>query len=472
MLLGPALPYNKVKHFERDILQDEDFIADAEIYVETLPGCHVSLIERNRNDDNKVHRYPDPDDELRVSKDVLRARCGVMVAEFAKRMKVHEEALQKKAMEEFYTYYKYTILNKRPKTFNSYTGLSAIFGDVKFMKRSEEIVMFALGLTDELKEDKSVGVTDAPPPLHTLIVFGIAMMGCVACLPSLEMLDEYATIETFTTSVFSTGLFHFSPFALGVIRMGFMIFCIIVTRAKIRRGVEFKLTYLPESKLRNGIVQMEGWRTQGFFTAWSWNLLGASFCLSGLIPLLVVYDKEFILTEYPWILRVAIILFEIAAPCALFISFIVTYALWPTAFKTHGPTGTTGFRSWVGLSQHNINTFMVLFELCLMGGLPVKLSHASFAPLYAGLYQMFMWVMANHWVPDHGPIFLYFFVDTTLGKKTTYFMIGLLSVIFVSFLFFALLETGVSIIQDFAHGVAPNLCIVFLVSSLLMKFND
>ena len=115
---------------------------------------------------------------------------------------------------------------------------------------------------------------------------------------------------------------------------------------------------------------------------------------------------------------------------------------------------------------------MVLLELCLMGGLPVKLSHASFAPVYAGCYQIFMWCMAPYWVPDHGPVFLYFFVDTTLGKKTTYFMMGLLSVIFVSFLFFAFLEMGVSIIERGGHGVAPNLSVVFLISSLLMKHND
>ena len=49
-------------------------------------------------------------------------------------------------------YYKRTIL-ERP-GYNSYTGLSAVFGGEAFMKRSEEIVMFALGLSDELKEEQ------------------------------------------------------------------------------------------------------------------------------------------------------------------------------------------------------------------------------------------------------------------------------------------------------------------------------
>ncbi|KAL3798276.1 hypothetical protein HJC23_000190 [Cyclotella cryptica] len=480
MLLGPALPYNKLKNFERDVLNDADLMADAEIYVETLPGCHVSLIERNRGDDKKRGVYPPPGDELRVNDQVLRTRCGVMVAEFSKRMNVSDEALQKKAMDEFYNYYKKTIMETRPRAYNSYTGLSACMGDAKFMKRSEEIVMFALGLTKELKEETDeeddsqpdAFVTTAPPPMHTLIVFATAMLGCVIAMPSTQSLDEYATIDTFTTSIFKDGLFYFTPLALGVIRMTFAFICMVVTIAKVRNGVNLKLTYLPDSKLRKGIIKMSGLKTQGFFTAWSWNLLGIAFFLSGLAPLLVAYDKKQILLDNPWILRAALVSFEIAAPSALFISFIVTYSLWPTAYKTHGPTGTMGFKSWVSLFQHDANTFMVLLELCLMGGIPVKLSHASFAPLYAGVYQVFMWCMANYWVPKHGPVFLYFFVDTTLGKKTTLFMIGLLSVIFVSFLFFALLEMGVAKIEHSEHGVFPNFCCVFLISSLLMKFND
>lgn len=271
MLLGPALPYNKIKNFERDILKDEDFISDAEIYVETLPGCHVSLMERNRRDVNKKNRYPDPSEELRVSGDVLKTRCGVMVVEFAKRKHVTDESLQKVAMEEFYSYYKKCIMDRSEEGYNSYTGLSAMFGDAKFMKRSEEIVMFALGLSAELKDEESVvdqggGVDSAPPPLHTLIVFTIVMMGCFYFLPTMENLDEYATIEIFTTSIFQEGGMHFTPVALGWIRMSFAFFALVVGIGKWTRGVDMKLTYLKESKLRNGRIQMSGWRTQGFFT--------------------------------------------------------------------------------------------------------------------------------------------------------------------------------------------------------------
>ena len=52
-------------------------------------------------DETKRRRYPSPTDELRVSDDILRTRCGVMVAGSAKRIEFTDEALQKNAMEEF-----------------------------------------------------------------------------------------------------------------------------------------------------------------------------------------------------------------------------------------------------------------------------------------------------------------------------------------------------------------------------------
>ena len=476
MLLGPALPYNKIKHFQRDLLNDLDFISDTEIYIERHAGCDPSLVERNRNDVEKKRRYPDPEDELGIPESILKTRCGVMIATFIKRKGVIvPDSLQQCAMEEFFNYYRTCLLERQ--YYNSYTGLSALWGDTTFVKRSEEIVLMALGLSDnsskvEEKIHKVMVTTSAPPPRHTLIIFSCAMLSCLYFLPSLSMLDEYATIDTFTKSIFQQGFFHITPQTLGLIRISFALLCLLVTQTKIRNGVHLKLTYLAESKLPPGEIQMHGWKTQGFFTAWSWNLLGFSFFLSGLIPLLVVYDRGHVLTNHPWILRLALISFEIAAPCALFISFIVTYSLWPTAYRTHGPSGTTGLKSWVSLFQHDANTLMVLVEICLLGGLPVKLSHAPFAPLYAGMYQIFMWCMAPYWVRDHGPVFLYFFVDTTLGKKTTYFMMGLLTVILMSFLFFALLEMGVSMIEHSEHGVVANLCCVVVISYLLMKFND
>jgi hypothetical protein len=91
-------------------------------------------------------------------------------------------------------------------------------------------------------------------------------------------------------------------------------------------------------------VDMLGWRTQGFYTSWAWNLLGIAFFLGGLIPLLIVrrHDSGMMMITgkevekiwiIPWLPRLALVTFEIAAPSAFLTSFIVTYGLWPQAYK-------------------------------------------------------------------------------------------------------------------------------------------
>mmetsp|Transcript_25214 Transcript_25214/g.52697 ORF Transcript_25214/g.52697 Transcript_25214/m.52697 type:complete len:171 (+) Transcript_25214:693-1205(+) len=134
--------------------------------------------------------------------------------------------------------------------------------------------------------------------------------------------------------------------------------------------------------------------------------------------------------------------------------------------------GTKGFKGWTGLLQHNGNSFAVLLEVILMGGLPVMLSHASFAPLFAGIYQAFLWFMANRWAPNHGPVFPYFFMDTTLGRRTTIFMVVLLAVIGFFFILFALLDMGMTMIEQGGHGAIPNVCCVIFMSYMLMKLKD
>jgi hypothetical protein len=472
MLNGPALPLNKSQNFMEDILSDVEFVADAEIYVESHPGCHGGLFERNRKDELKKKFYPTSiKSELRVNEDVLSWRCQSMVVEFCKRRGVTDETLFQKATDEFYNFYTETILTRRPKIYNSCTGIGAVMGDMRFMKQSEDIVLYHLGLIKELPEDIGF-VRSASPPIHTVFVFLIAMSLCIWALPTVESLDRYATIETFTTPIFKEGLLNLSPLALGVIRMVFAIICMVITIMKMNRCVNFKLTYLSGSKLRKGTVDMKGMRTQGFFTSWAWNLLGFYFFLSGTISLLSYYGREDVLHVHPWIVRGALIAFEIAAPCAILTSFVVTYALWPQAYKTHGASGTIGFKGVVNSFQHNVNTLMVLLEVCLLGGVPVKISHAALAPIFAGCYQLFLWCMTNYWMPKHGPLHLYFFMDTTLGKRTTIFMVVLLVVMLFFFSAFALLEMAVTKIEEGNHGALPNIACVFLISSLLMKFKD
>lgn len=473
MLNGPALPLNKTQNFIEVILYDTEFCADAEIYIERHPACQsIGLYERNRCDEWKKQLYPKSlDSELCVNEDVLRGRCASMVNEFCKRKNVSDTSLKQRATDEFYKYYVETILHRRPKCYNTYTGVTAIMGDPKFLRRSEDIVLFHLGLTKELPEEV-VPVKSAPPPIHTVVVYVMAMGLSIWALPTVENLDLHATVETFTTSIFKEGIFSLSLLALGMIRMLFAVTCLIITAMKMQRGVSMKLTYLSGSKLRKGRVDLKGIKTQGFFTSWAWNLLGVYFFLSGLVPLLVVHGRKEVLQQYPWIVRGALIAFEIAAPCAILTSTVVTYALWPQAFKTHGASGTLGFKSVVNMFQHNANSMMVLMEVCLLGGVHVDLSHAALAPMFAGGYQLFLWSMTNQWAPKHGPLYLYFFMDTTLGKRTTIFMVALLVVMLVFYGAFALLEMAVTKIEEGNHGALPNVAFVLMISSVLMKFRD
>ncbi len=104
-----------------------------------------------------------------------------------------------------------------------------------------------------------------------------------------------------------------------------------------------------------------------------------------------------------------------------------------------------------------------------MRGMPVKLSHAAFAPLFARLYQAFLWFMVNRWVPAHGPVFPYFFMDTTLGRRTTIFMVMLLLVIGSFFVLSVLLDAGMIF---GGHGIVPNTYCVVAMLYTLMKFGD
>ena len=262
MLTGPALPLNKEKNFMEDILLSTELITDAE----TLPGCDNGLIQRNRADETKRHIYPDPNSPLRVREEILRNKCIVMVNHFANQKSISNEVLKKQAVDHFYNFYLEAITKKHQPSYNSYTGMMAVM-DSAFLKHSEDIVMYGLGLRQQPPEDDLTTLRDAYPPFHTLLTFTITMAVCLYCLPSLHSIDEHATIKAFTTSIFKSGPFFLSPISLGSIRLSFAFICIMVTVAKIKKGCEFKIVRLPGSKLRGGIVAMRGWKTQGFYTS-------------------------------------------------------------------------------------------------------------------------------------------------------------------------------------------------------------
>lgn len=222
--------------------------------------------------------------------------------------------------------------------------------------------------------------------------------------------------------------------------------------------------YLPNSRLQSDVkIPMKGFRTQLAFTSWSWNLLGLSFALSSTVAFMVLYDVD----VPSWLLRVALLSFETAAPCALLVSTVVRYAIWPQLKRSGvdtAPIKTTQMLLW-----HNANVVMVLAETGLLGGLPVKLTHFSVAPCFGVLYILFSWYMIDKWTPTEGPQFIYFFLDTTLGYMTSV-IVMLLVLVFVSFYaMFGLLDYMSS---HFQGGPVVHALAVLATSSVVCRFRD
>mmetsp|Transcript_6987 Transcript_6987/g.9447 ORF Transcript_6987/g.9447 Transcript_6987/m.9447 type:complete len:316 (-) Transcript_6987:99-1046(-) len=311
-------------------------------------------------------------------------------------------------------------------------------------------------------------IKSAPPPSHTVLFITTISAVCIHFLPSIEEIDEVAKINRFTTPLFPGSALS-SLEAMGWIRIFFSFVALAVSIRFMIIGTEFDTTYLPETKLIPCKIKIEGFRTQWFFTGWSWNILGLHFFLSGLIPLLMSNGQQQVLTNNPWILRSTLLTFEVAAPNAFLVSAVVKYALWPTVLKQGGPARSATFKKFTSLMQHNANIFMVLFEVCILGGTPVLLSHIAVSPLFGVLYVLFVWAVTNHWCPEKRPIFPYFLMDTTLGMKTTYMLAGLVAVLMVFYFFFSSVEKLLNIIDG---GATAHMISMTVLSSMVCRFRD
>ena len=205
-----------------------------------------------------------------------------------------------------------------------------------------------------------------------------------------------------------------------------------------------KTSYVGASKLRQGVLPFSGLRTQAPFTSWSWNMLGISFLLNGIIA----YMAKASIAVPQYLLRAALLCWEIAAPNTVLVAFVVRYAIWPMVLKKTGDTSNC--RSWRALVWHNANVVMALFEMTLLGGLPVKFHHISLNALFGIAYVVFTWLMMYRWVPGEGPHFIYFFFDITLGKRASMVLFALLTTLVV---FFALFAGAGLILDKIGHGM-------------------
>ena len=196
--------------------------------------------------------------------------------------------------------------------------------------------------------------------------------------------------------------------------------------------------------------------------------MGISFGLNGILTLCDHYDMcNDWLSSNPWIYRLGLWLFEVAAPNSLLVSFVVRYCLWPKALKDG--TSTQILRRPVALIQHNANFLMSLIEVGLLGKIPVRLTDIPIGTLYQISYVVMMWSLSNFWYPEGGPQFLYFFLDTTVGITTT---ISLLILLLISLIFNVLFASIGYILSYLDDNIILHVLLVLLVFSTMARFRD
>jgi len=216
---------------------------------------------------------------------------------------------------------------------------------------------------------------------------------------------------------------------------------------------------------------MHGVRSQMFFTAWSWNLLGLAFALNGMATLLIAYnydDNEIPVPAYLQnLMRCALLTFDISAPTSMIVSSITRYILWPQELKNGN---TLNFRNIRALLQHNGNVIASLAEVGILGRIPVRIDYTPLAVVFGCVYVLFTWNMTHRWLHSKDPQFVYFFFDTTLDKKVVVFVLAAL--LFTMILFHCMFFSVAALINHLDGGVLLNTFLVAGVASFFCRFRD
>ncbi|CAM9297829.1 unnamed protein product [Heterosigma akashiwo] len=239
--------------------------------------------------------------------------------------------------------------------------------------------------------------------------------------------------------------------------------------------------YQPGSRLQGAVIQIRGFLRQPHsilatfrcwapYTKWSVLLLATSFFLNGKIALAAHYGGKDSLQDCPWVLRLAVLLFEVAAPNTILVSAVVRYVLWPSRLASG--LDTKVFTNPRSIIDHNFIVIVALSEVGLLGGLPVRNEDFSVAPIFGISYVLFTWAMMNHWgtEPEKGPQFIYPFFDTTLGAKTSMALLCLLAVLIVAHVLFAFADSLLVHFDD--TSVCGRMLLVVFLASLLCRFRD
>ena len=163
------------------------------------------------------------------------------------------------------------------------------------------------------------------PPWHSSFLIGMLLSLSISNMPSSESMDQMANIKTFTNRVLPNIL---SLRMLAIIRslIALSIWFVTFNMIFVAEGWLQYTNYKPYSKLKNTIITLEGFKTLCPFTSVSWILLGLSFSINAMIAFQVDFGTEE--TIEPWVLRFALILWELSAPFSTLVSAVVRYAIW------------------------------------------------------------------------------------------------------------------------------------------------
>jgi hypothetical protein len=333
------------------------------------------------------------------------------------------------------------------------------------------------GSTVDNDDDKKTQLvlTSAPPPWHSVAILSLMAVFFIRTLPTWSQIDEIAVTETFTRRIFPELI---SLRTLATIRtvQALIVWAVSFHSIFLSKGWEQRTSYLPHSKLKMVFNKLKGLRTMFPFTSVSWNLLGVAFTLSAYIAWSAVaaielsgaYDTDTANVVHIFVLRTAILVWEVAAPNTLLVAAVVRYVIWPGVVRAGGDT--TNLQHLRNGLMHNGNVLLALTETCLTGGLPVRWSEVSLAPLLGCTYVLFSWYMTDKWnEKQNGPQFIYFFFDTTVGATTSYALVALLAVLLIFYTLFVSVEH----ILAFMDGGWPfHVVFVVAVSSVVMRFRD
>ena len=217
-------------------------------------------------------------------------------------------------------------------------------------------------------EPSFVLLQSAPPPWHAVAFVGLILAVLAPTLPHCcsaaapqntldnnndndsSLYDQQQQAALLLQHIFARRLFpqYISLRQLAWIRLA-MALTVWTTTLAVAMGPGWmqQTAYLASTKLKRGVPnRLKGFKTLLPFTSWSWNLLGLALTLSSYIAFQLDKNENerniaSAVVVHPALLRLALVTWEVAAPCTLLVAAVVRYAIWPGILRLPPPPGKT-----------------------------------------------------------------------------------------------------------------------------------